>query len=283
MGYPDELWGWCGGCLADHAEYATVAAVKWGRRDTKPACCCDRGSRRGRQPLVRPDAQDRYEECINCGSGLRQGTQSWLWYCPACRLEKSLLNSARFNGTDLIGWSSDSEAALTPLRRSNARRALDALATLGPLEGWRVLDVGSAAGWFMEAARNRGMMPFGIEPDAQMTARARAKGLEVANGFFPDAVPKAGNFQLVAFNDVFEHLPNPGECLAAARGALSEGGCLLLTLPTSRGAMYAVARLAGRFGYVRLPFIPLTTRLFQESMRHVFVAIRKWERKFLRI
>ena len=188
------------------------------------------------------------EHCTNCQGRPRPHLTEWLFRCPACGLQSSLLAEPRHNGETLIGWTSDSEQSMTPLRRDSAERTLDAVATEGALAGKQLLDVGCAAGWFLEAARDRGMNATGIEPDDAMATEARAKGLEVHTGYFPDQGLAPGRFDVVSLNDVFEHLPDPVGILESASAILAPGGVLVLALPTSDGTFYAVATLARRLG-----------------------------------
>lgn len=188
------------------------------------------------------------EHCINCQGRPRPHLTEWLFRCPACGLQTSLLAEPRHNGETLIGWTSESERSMSPLRRANAERTLDAVATNGALASVRLLDIGCAAGWFLEAARARGMSVIGIEPDDTMAAEARARGLEVHTGYFPDDRLAPGRFDVVSLNDVFEHLPDPVGVLEAASTILAPRGALVLALPTSRGTFYAAATLARRLG-----------------------------------
>src|SRR5579862_8474713 len=59
-------------------------------------------------------------------------------------------------------------------RRHESRRRLDWLARLCPPPA-RVLEVGAAAGFFLDEARMRGYDGFGIEPNAAMAAHAAQK------------------------------------------------------------------------------------------------------------
>jgi 2-polyprenyl-3-methyl-5-hydroxy-6-metoxy-1,4-benzoquinol methylase len=115
--------------------------------------------------------------------------------------------------------------ALKPLRTVTFREILDDVAQDVPPPA-SVLDVGSAHGWFMEEAERRGYVATGIEPDATMAARSR---VNVIRGFFPEAAQ--GPYDLVTFNDVFEHLPEPSRMMRAtdvAKGTSLAASVLLL-------------------------------------------------------
>jgi SAM-dependent methyltransferase len=171
----------------------------------------------------------------------------WLLRCPGCALEVSRLGEARYNGTALVGWDRRTELAMAAVREAAADALLDALAARGLLRPGRLLDVGCGPGWFVRVSAARGLEAVGIEPDAAVAERARAAGLDVRTGAFPD-VSLPGPIDYLCFNDVFEHLPDPARALEAAQAQLAPGGLLVLNLPSSRGAVYRVARLLARAG-----------------------------------
>jgi len=173
----------------------------------------------------------------------------WTWRCPDCGLQ------AAIHSSNLVptGWDDASTEALTGLRAENARRLLQALETYTNLEGKRLLDIGCAAGWFLTVAREHGLQAVGIEPDTNMAKVAEKSGLEVRNDWFPQALDHGEQFDLVSFNDVFEHLPDPNQALDEVAKCLPTGGHLLLNLPSAQGFLYRVATLLARLGY-RGPF-----------------------------
>lgn len=171
--------------------------------------------------------------------------------CPGCGYFRS--SFAAGSGTGVEG--------LEALRRENFETILDTLARIRPLDGARLLEVGCAKGWFLEAARNRGMVVTGIEPELANQRIASAKGFEVVHGFFPVAAQGTGPFDVVAFNDVFEHLPDPVAAIRAVSDVLSPGGIAAINIPSSRGVLFRLARLVERAG-VSAPW----DRLWQRGM-----------------
>ena len=139
------------------------------------------------------------------------------------------------------------EAALAPLRARNFEIVLDRLAACGGRG--TLLDVGCAHGWFLDAARRRGYKACGLEPDAAIAAQAVQRGHRVIHGLFPDALPSGEKFDVVVFNDVFEHLPDPRAALRATADALRAGGLLAINLPDSRGVFYRLADTLRRVGW----------------------------------
>jgi SAM-dependent methyltransferase len=136
-------------------------------------------------------------------------------------------------------------AGIEQLRRENARTVLDRLALIRSLRGLRVLDVGSAYGWFLEEAEARGAVVFGIEPDATVARHSRS-GVRV--GLFPDVLSEGEAFDVIAFNDVLEHIPDVPGALDACARHLTPGGLLSVNIPTADGLGFRISCLLARAG-----------------------------------
>lgn len=149
-------------------------------------------------------------------------------------------------------------AALAELRTVLARRVLNRAAALGLGPRARLLDVGCSYGWFLREAARAGWTASGIEPDAPSAAHARAGGCSVTVGCFPEDLADRGPYELLTFNDVFEHLREPKGVLEACRSLLTPRGLVVLNLPSTRGLLFRLAEIACRVG-VRAPL----ARLFQ--------------------
>jgi SAM-dependent methyltransferase len=139
------------------------------------------------------------------------------------------------------------ESALKSLRMTNYDVILDGCSQLIPPRA-RMLDVGCAHGWFLEAARRRGYEAVGIEPDNQMAAIAHLAGHDVRVGLFPNALSGAETYDAIVFNDVFEHLPDVDAAVRSIRAHLNEGGVVVINLPVSDGLIFRLARIAARLG-----------------------------------
>jgi SAM-dependent methyltransferase len=171
--------------------------------------------------------------CCVCDAHMRPLRHDWCLACQECGFLASSLTPRIGDGAvaDVIDEKRRKTAliALRKLRRS-------------------LLEVGSAHGWFLDAAALRGYTVQGIEPDALVGALAASKGHNVTIGFFPDALARGTRYDIIAFNDVFEHLPDPRVALIACRERLRPGGVLLINLPNSRGAFFRIATLLDRIG-----------------------------------
>jgi SAM-dependent methyltransferase len=110
---------------------------------------------------------------------------------------------------------------------------------LGEIEGWKkgasLLEIGSAYGFFLNIARQRGWEVSGVElsPEAAKFSRAQF-GIDPFIGslgrYFSSASKK---FDVVAFFDVFEHLHDPSRALMSIHSILNPGGIIAFAVPNS--------------------------------------------------
>lgn len=199
--------------------------------------------------------------CLHCDSRLLGPRRGFWFECPHCGLLSSNLTPSMDVPAAMSIDEDHRHRALERLRRANFERILDAVDAVRPPRRATVLDVGCAHGWFLDAAARRGYVVSGVEPDASIAAQARARHPQVVTGFFPDALAPEERFDLISFHDVFEHLPDPAAALAACRARLNDGGLLIVNLPSSKGALFRIARALDRCG-VHGPFDRLWQRGF---------------------
>jgi 2-polyprenyl-3-methyl-5-hydroxy-6-metoxy-1,4-benzoquinol methylase len=176
--------------------------------------------------------------CIVCGRPRRVRVAAWTARCEAC--------GAWASDLPVGGHEVDSDtrvAGYEALRRENFRVILDRLAARRALGGLQVLDVGSAYGWFLDEAAKAGAEATGVEPDERVAARSLG---EVRVGRFPDVLAPGDRFDVIAFNDVLEHIPDVRGALQACRTHLRPGGLLSLNIPTADGLAFRTAAALAR-------------------------------------
>lgn len=189
--------------------------------------------------------------CPTCGSNLTRDVRPWHLVCEMCSYEGSNLEPR------ILEQKADSdlderarEDALRKLRIGNfdlLARRLGGLVGAGREERLRLLDVGCAHGWFLERM-SRDFIVAGIEPDPMIAHIARTRGFEVKSGFFPDDVG-VDTYDLIAFNDVLEHIPDVNKTLAACHTHLNDGGCVIVNAPDRKGFLYRLSKLMARVGF----------------------------------
>lgn len=92
-------------------------------------------------------------DCPACGGDLRFA-QPWVRRCDACAFMVSTLEAGSGRGIE----------GLEAVRALNFETILDRMEQLLSAANPRLLEVGSAKGWFLERAARRGMRIEGIEP-----------------------------------------------------------------------------------------------------------------------
>jgi SAM-dependent methyltransferase len=189
--------------------------------------------------------------CPVCTGPLRRGVADWHRICGSCGHETAEL-PVRINSPDAHDRldEADRETALEALRRRNNRRLIGWLRELRPAVGRRLLDVGAGHGWLVEDA-GADFDCLGLEPDRRVGATARRRGLPVVEGRFPGALAPSDRFDVIVFNDVFEHLADVRGMLDAVRERLAPRGVLVINAPNRRGTFYRLAALMARAGSMR--------------------------------
>lgn len=190
-------------------------------------------------------------QCPVCDAELDAGRTPWLLRCPRCGLLRSTLSEQIADARSRAAIDEAERAeGLNTLRERNFRTIVAILGKLREQRG-RLLDVGCAHGWFLREAASSGWAAVGIEPDPDIARVASLSGAEIRNGTFPASLEPDERFDVITFNDVFEHLADVNAALRACDAALKPGGLLVINLPDARGALYRLASLLAGVGLPR--------------------------------
>ncbi|HLF18728.1 MAG TPA: class I SAM-dependent methyltransferase [Candidatus Omnitrophota bacterium] len=181
--------------------------------------------------------QDKiYVPCNLCGldapSQLYQKDGYHIVRCANCRLvymnprliiEKQ--NKVYTDGDYSAGYIQKSES-----KRRRAKKILRGISRYK--KGGRFLDIGCSAGFILEAARNVGFDPYGVEisPIGYKFAREELK-LNVFAGFLEDAHFPDAFFDVVTIYHVIEHVPDPSAVFKEIRRILKSDGLLEVWTP----------------------------------------------------
>ena len=140
------------------------------------------------------------------------------------------------------------EVGLKTLRFGNFYTIIDELQKVKPgkLSG---LEIGSGNGWWLKVCQEKGITCTGVEPEKSFVAYHEENGLNVFYGFYPnEAVKSEAGYDFIIFNDVFEHIKDLDDLIAALKQDLAPGGILIINLPMSDGFFYRTAVLLNKFG-----------------------------------
>jgi SAM-dependent methyltransferase len=169
--------------------------------------------------------------------------------CRRCGLEYV---SPRPRGGDIVAAYSEGDdpayVSQVEARERTFAAALARIEHLQPQKG-RLLDVGTAAGAFLAAAKARGWQAEGCEPNRWMADwGSRHYGVVIRAGELFDQEYPPGSFDVVTLWDVVEHTPDPARVVRRIGELLKPGGLLIVNYP-DRGSW--IARMLGR----RWPFL----------------------------
>ena len=96
----------------------------------------------------------------------------------------------------------------------------------------KLLNIGTAAGAFVAAARAQGWDAEGCEPNKWLAEwGSRHYGFRIRQGSVCDQGYEDHSFDVVTLWDVIEHTPNPRQMLDRCRELLKPGGVLVVNFP----------------------------------------------------
>ncbi len=176
-------------------------------------------------------------------SGVR-GTQTLVECCECGVIYESPRYPEEVIMQGYAGYSEEAHDSQHARRVESFLQGLEAVKKYIPVKGARVLDVGTAGGGFLEAARQYGYDASGLEPSAFMAEQGRKRGLDIFSGTLDDHPFQASSFDMVCLWDVLEHLARPRHALTAIHGLLKPQGVLLINYPDIGTWM---AKIAGKY------------------------------------
>jgi SAM-dependent methyltransferase len=185
-------------------------------------------------------APNQLTECRDCG----------LLFVPEITVDaaRDFYDDAYF---DEYAGTEGSYASNDAQRAREARMRIEWVASHAPPPG-RLLEIGSASGYFLDAARRGGYEPLGVEPSPRESASAVERfGVEVRTGLLEDVDLPAEAFDIACGWHVIEHVVEPLSAISALRAALRPDGLLFLEVPNGASPL---AKLMGtRWPQLGLP------------------------------
>ncbi len=183
---------------------------------------CGTGNRPSRPVLAQELDGGRLQSACVCA-------QCGLWYLDDCYADRSAVYAAGYAAWGNPGAASDlvAEAKLTAFRQQLkflVRPAGDAPAKL--------LDVGTGAGYLLDAASELGWEVYGCDTSADAVRQAAVRHPGRIFHAPVASLPFApGTFQAITLTDVLEHVSDPISLFRAIRRLLAPGGTLLVITP----------------------------------------------------
>ena len=94
-------------------------------------------------------------------------------------------------------------------------------------KGSRVLEIACNDGSLLDRLRDDGFQVCGVDPAANLTAVAIAKGHDVRTGFFPETRPE-GKFDAIVAMNVCAHTPGPRALMQGVKDMLAPDGAAII-------------------------------------------------------
>lgn len=143
-----------------------------------------------------------------------------------------------YGGIDGMRRRFEQVLALSP-ERSDNRQRVDRVRAYAVLRGIderrmpRLLDVGAGLGVFPAVMASAGWSVTGLEPDERTVRHLqRVAGVHAIVGDLRDLVPAVvGQFEIVTFNKVLEHVEDPVGLLVRAGPLVASGGFIYVEVP----------------------------------------------------
>jgi SAM-dependent methyltransferase len=166
---------------------------------------------------------------------------------PSAAMLEAYFDEGYFTGQRTGGYDDYERDA--PLHRRNARARLRRVTReVGP--PGRLLDIGCAYGYVLDAARAAGFDAEGVEVSPVLASRVRARGYRVADDVAHIAADQPGSFDVVTIYQVLAHVAAPDRFLASALACLAPGGVLVIETWNRRSRL---ARMLGSHWQIVAP------------------------------
>ena len=178
----------------------------------------------GRHKVIYADKPSSVVECTECGLVFfnPQPSPEYLknYYSSQSGYMNSIEENLRSFEENPKSWEDTANWIFSKIYRHLTERP-----------GRRLLDVGSAYGFFLIFARKRGLDARGIEISSESSKYALQQGIEVWNTPLTEARLTADFFDIVTMNNVLEHTLNPMAELNEAFYILKPTGVIYVGVP----------------------------------------------------
>lgn len=100
----------------------------------------------------------------------------------------------------------------------------------------KILDIGCATGYFLEAAQKNGYEPFGVELSEYSSSIAKKKfgRASIFHGTIEQCTFENKSFDVITMSDLIEHVRTPLETLAKASVLLKDEGVIMIMTPDTK-------------------------------------------------
>lgn len=193
------------------------------------------------------------EKCIICNSKFKK-INDYVYKCINCSFFKSKLKPG--HGRDIEG--------ISELRRKNFKKIINIILSLNVNQSLKILEIGSGNGFFIEECEKSNIDITGSEADEEqynLLAKNFSNIIKIALPIKNFNNKLSNKFDVVVFNDVFEHLENLDLILIQLKSILKTNGQIVINLPSSDGLIYKFSNILNKIGFTNF-----YDRLWQKNL-----------------
>ena len=193
------------------------------------------------------------EECIVCNSKFKK-INDYVYKCINCSFFKSKLKPG--HGRDIEG--------ISQLRRKNFKKIINIILSLNVNQSLKILEIGSGNGFFIEECKKSNINITGSEADEEqynLLTKNFSNIIKIALPIKNFNNKLSNKFDVVVFNDVFEHLENLDLILIQLKSILKINGQIVINLPSSDGLIYKFSNILNKIGFTNF-----YDRLWQKNL-----------------
>jgi len=196
--------------------------------------------------------------------------------CPICKEPMheigeaySLCKSCKYMySSDQPGDGAEAQA-LETLQKKNFKFICNIIKEKLP-SAKTILEIGCSRGFFLKIARDEGFSVTGVEPSKPLAEEAQSQGFNVINDFFPQTNNHSHKkYDIIIFNDSFEHIPDIQKILQGIKIHLTEEGHVIINIPTSDGLIIKTASILYKLG-IKAPYYRMWQKEFASPHVHYF-------------
>jgi 2-polyprenyl-3-methyl-5-hydroxy-6-metoxy-1,4-benzoquinol methylase len=141
----------------------------------------------------------------------------------------------------------------------------------------RVLDIGSASGFFLEAANDAGWDSIGLELTQSAVEFSKSRGIDVRQTTLDKSSFTPGSFSAITMFDVLEHIPDPLKTLRKIHGLLEEDGLIYIYVPNWNSASRLLMGEGAHFIWPTHHLTYFTPITLSKALRSIGFKIEKIE------
>ena len=179
------------------------------------------------------------ENCIICNSNFKK-INNYVFKCGLCSYYKSILKP---------GFGRDIEG-ITDLRKKNFKKIIKILLNQNLNNEFRILEIGSGNGFFIEECINKNLDITGSEADDDQFNKLKNKFSKIKKLSLPlsENFNDFEKYDYIVFNDVFEHLNDLNLVISHIRKLLNKNGKVAVNIPSSNGFIFRFSELLYKIG-----------------------------------